>query len=398
MRTGTLRPSAALARRAAAVMPQGNTRSTVFVAPSPPYAARGAGCEIEDVDGRRVLDLVGNYSALVHGHAHPAVDAAVRSALGDGACFGLPTQAEVALAEALCGRVSALERVRFAGSGTEAVMMALRLARAFTGRPGVLRFEHAYHGSYDGVVARESPGITAAAAAESVVVPFGAADGAVRALRESGDRLACVLIDLMPNRAGLRPAEPAFVDAIAAEARSRGILVVVDEVITFRLATGGLHQSYGLAPDLVVLGKLIGGGFPIGAFGGRADVMALTEPMRADAVAHAGTFTANPISATAGTAALRLLDAPAIARINELGERLRAALGAAGVPVSGRGSLLRLLDLGTAEWWSLYGAGVLVGTNGLVALSTPMDERVVDRATERICTALDSRASTNNNR
>jgi glutamate-1-semialdehyde 2,1-aminomutase len=385
--------SVALALRASASMPGANTRSTVFVPPSPPYAARGAGYEIEDVDGRRIIDLVGNYSALIHGHAHPAVEAAVRTALSSGTCFGLPTEAEIALAEELCGRIAALELVRFSNSGTEAVMMALRLARAFTGRPGVLRFENAYHGSYDAVVAQGSPGITTGAAGESVVVPFGDEERAMDALRSDGDRLACVLIDLMPNRVGLRPAEPSFVQAVATAARRRGVLVVVDEVITFRLATGGLHELYPLAPDLVVLGKLIGGGFPVGAFGGRADIMARADPTRPDAVPHAGTFTANPITATAGAAALRLLDAPAIERLNGLGDRLRATLRAAGVAVSGRGSLLRLLDIGGPdEWWALYEAGVLVGTNGLVALSTPMNEALVDHVGSSIAAVLGSSA------
>jgi glutamate-1-semialdehyde 2,1-aminomutase len=379
-----------LARRARRVLPGGNTRTTVYVPPHPPYAVRGSGVELEDADGHRLIDLQGNYTTLVHGHAHPEVTEAAWRALAAGACFGLPTSYEVELAELLCARVPALERVRFTNSGTEAVMLALRAARVFTGRPAVLRFQHAYHGSADAVLPIGAPGATAQA--DSVVVPFGDADALPRAFARYGTRLACVLIDLMPNRCGLEPASSEFIARLIEEARAHEALVVVDEVITFRLGVGGFQGDYGLVPDLVVLGKMIGGGFPVGAFGGRAAIMDSFDPSRPAHLVHGGTFAANPVTMAAGHTAVRLLDGPAIARINQLGDRLRGKLAEGGLRVTGQGSLLRLRDLAERpdDWWTLYRAGVLVAANGLIGLSTPMTTATVDEAADRVLVALGS--------
>lgn len=365
-----------LPERAAAALPGGNTRSTVFVPPRPPYAVRGAGHRLLDADGHTVVDLQANMSALVHGHGHPEVVAALCEAARELVSAGLPTESEVALAAHLVERVAALERVRFANSGTEAVMAALRLARAYTGRPAVLRFEGCYHGAYDGVLS--SPrGVPPGLAADTVLVPWGDAGALERAAAEHGERLACVLVDLMPNRAGLRPAAPEFANAVARVAREAGALLVIDEVITFRLEHGGLHAAYGLQPDLVTLGKAIGGGLPVGAFGGRADVMALFDPHRPDPLEHGGTFTANPPTMRAGLTALRLLTSEEIGRINALGDRLRAGVAALGLEVHGRGSLSRAA-IDDDLWWRLYRAGVLVGRHGLMCVSTPMDDAVID--------------------
>ena len=374
-----------LPARAAAALPGGNTRSTVFVPPRPPYAVRGAGHRLLDADGHTVVDLQANMSALVHGHGHPAVVEALTAAARELVSAGLPTESEVALAAHLVDRIAAVERVRFANSGTEAVMAALRLARAYTGRPAVLRFEGCYHGAYDGVLS--SPrGVPPGLAADSVLVPWSDADALARAAVEHGERLACVLVDLMPNRAGLRPAAPEFADAVARAAREAGALLVIDEVITFRLEHGGLHAAYGLQPDLVTLGKAIGGGLPVGAFGGRADVMAMFDPHRPDPLEHGGTFTANPPTMRAGLAALRLLTPEEIARINALGDRLRAGVAALGLEVHGRGSLSRAA-IDDDLWWRLYRAGVLVGRHGLMCVSTPMDDAAIDEVLGIFATA-----------
>jgi glutamate-1-semialdehyde 2,1-aminomutase len=193
-----------------------------------------------------------------------------------------------------------------------------------------------------------------------------------------------VLVDLMPNRAGLRPATPEFAGAVARAAGDAGALLVVDEVITFRLEHGGLQSAYDIRPDLVTLGKAIGGGLPVGAFGGREDVMALFDPHGPDPLEHGGTFTANPPTMRAGLASLELLSAAEIARINALGDRLRAGLAALGHTVHGRGSLTRVIaDDEDALWWRLYRAGVLIGRHGLLCVSTPMDEAVIDEVLER---------------
>lgn len=375
--------SDALHARALRALPGGNTRTTLFVPPHPPYALRGAGWRVVDEDGHELVDLQNNYTALVHGHAHPTVTAAAVRALEDGGSFGLPTRHEIALADVLRERVAAGERWRFANSGTEAVMIAIRVARAVTGRDAILRFAGAYHGAYDAVVAAGSPGVPVGVAADVVEVPFGDEAALLAALDAHGERLAAVLFDAMPNRAGLRPAAPAFAALLRAETERRGILLICDEVLTFRLARGGLHETYGIRPDLVTLGKLIGGGLPVGAVGGAERVMERFDPRRADAVGHGGTFSANPVTLRAGLAALEAWDDAALARLNDLGDGLRAALAAQGWTVTGRGSLLRVhVDDPAALWWRLYREGVLIAVNGLACLSTPMDEAVLARVEE----------------
>ena len=369
-----------LFERALDCMPGGNTRSSLYISPSSPYAARGSGCELEDVDGRRLIDLHGCYTVLVHGNAHPTIVEAATAAVREGACFGLPTAADVRLAEHLQERQPALERLRFTNSGTEAVMMAVRGAQAFTGRSRMLRFEGCYHGTYDAVVNDGARGRPSSLETEVITVPYGDAESFVEALDCHDGHLACVLMDLMPNRAGLVPAAAGFVDLVRRETEARGIVWIVDEVITFRLSYGGLQDEYEATPDLTTLGKIIGGGFPVGAFGGRADIMKVFDPRGPDAVEHGGTFSANPVTMSAGLAALRLLDRDEIQRINGLGDRLRRELQGLGYRVNGRGSLLRIIEDTDmmALWWRLYRSGVLIAKNGLVSVSTAMNDVTID--------------------
>lgn len=369
-----------LYERALQSLPGGNSRSTLFVAPHPPYAARGEGCELVDVDGHRVVDLQNNYTALIHGHAFAPVVRAATAALAQGSAFGLPTASEIELAESLAKRVGWAESWRFTSSGTEAVMMAVRAARAATGRDGLVRFANCYHGSWDAVVRRGSHGVPAAAQGDVLTLALGDGEGFTAALDEHEGRLAAVLIDLMPNRAGLQPLDPMFVRLVREQTRRRGIVLVIDEVITFRLAPGGLHSLYGIEGDLITLGKMIGGGFPVGAVGGRAELMGVFDPRRPDAVAHGGTFSANPVTMRAGVAALGAYGSVDIERVDALGESLREGLRERGWSVAGRGSLLRIGSQDpTRLWWRLYEAGVLIAGNGLVCVSTPMDEGVIER-------------------
>ncbi len=369
-----------LYERALRSLPGGNSRSTLFVAPHPPYAARGEGCEVVDVDGHRVIDLQNNYTALVHGHAFEPVLRAATAAFAQGSAFGLPTSSEIELGECLAARVGWAERWRFANSGTEAVMMAVRAARAATGRDGLVRFANCYHGSWDAVVRRGSHGVPAAAQRDVLTLALGDGEAFVAALDEHEGRLAAVLLDPMPNRAGLRPLDASFVRLVREQTARRGIALVVDEVITFRLATGGLHSLYGIEGDLIALGKMIGGGLPVGAVGGRGAFMDVFDPRRPDAVAHGGTFSANPVTMRAGLAALEAFGPADIERIDALGDRLREGLRGRGWSVTGRGSLLKIGSQDpTALWWRLYEAGVLIAGNGLVCVSTPMDEAVIER-------------------
>jgi glutamate-1-semialdehyde 2,1-aminomutase len=381
--------STSLYERALSSLPGGSTRATTFAPPAPPYAVKGAGAFLVDADGHEVIDFQGNQTSLVHGHAHPEIVAAIIEAAANGTAAGLPMPAEVELAGRLVDRIPSVERIRFANSGTEAVMHALRVARAFTGRTKILRFAGAYHGTYDDVVGEPARGIPAGVRDWVVTLPVGDEAAFRSALAEHGHELACVLVDLMPNRAGLVPATSSFAELLRSETKAHDVLLVVDEVITFRLATGGLHSEYGLDPDLVVLGKVIGGGLPVGAVGGREEVMAVTDPRSKDGLDVGGTFTGNPVTMRAGAAALDLLDAAAISRINGLGDRLREELWERGLRVTGRGSLLRIDSADPVDlWWRLYRAGVLIARGGLSAVSTPMDERTVDVLLERFDDAL----------
>ncbi len=384
-----LRASAALHARALACMPGGNTRSTLFISPSSPYVARGHGYEVEDVDGHRLIDLLGNYTALVHGNAHPAIVAAAVAAIESGNSFGLPSAADVGLAERLHERQPALVTLRFTNSGSEAVMMAIRAARAWTGRDRFLRFAGCYHGIYDAVASDGAPGRPAALEAEVLSAPVNDAAGFLAALEAHGDELACVLMDLMPNRAGLVPATAEFVQLVRQETERRGIVWIVDEVITFRLSLGGMQDWYDATPDLTVFGKVIGGGFPVGAFGGREDIMQVFDPRQPNAIDHGGTFSANPVTMSAGLAALDLLSQDEIERINSLGDRLRTQLQGLGYEVSGRGSLLRIVgDVDMSRlWWRLYRSGLLIAHNGLMSISTVMDDEVIDLVVRRFAGA-----------
>jgi glutamate-1-semialdehyde 2,1-aminomutase len=378
----------ALFARAVEVMPGGNTRSTLFVAPHPPYAVRGEGPYVTDADGHRTVDCNNNYTALIHGHADPEILAAAATAAANGTAFGLPTAYEVEMAEVLSARMG-LPQWRFCNSGTEAVMMLLRGARAHTGRDVVVRFDGSYHGTYDGVVSTDAPGVPASVADGSIVLPQNDVAALEETMERHGDRVAAILLDLMPNRAGLRPVSREFAQAARASSTAHGALLAVDEVITFRLGVGGLHQSYGISPDLVSLGKVIGGGFPVGAVGGRADVLGAFSPLGHGPVGWGGTFSANPVTMAAGLVALRRFTEVDVTRLNAQGARLRSHLVEAGLSVNGYGSLLRVMvEDTTATWWRLYEAGVLAGTNGLLALSTAMTDDVVDVVGVRVVDAL----------
>lgn len=363
-----------LTERANRVMVRGNTRSTVFVPPHPPYAAKGEGCHVTDAAGHKVIDANNNYTALIHGHSDPDIGDAVRQQLTSGTAFGLPTEVEVQLAELLAQRTG-YERWRFSNSGTEAVMTAIRAARAATGRDMVLRFEGSYHGTSDPVVAQSAAGITAGNRQDVIVLPQGDWDAFDEAMAQHGRNIAAVLIDLMPNRAGLQPASHKFVRHVREVTQQLGVLLIVDEVITLRIALGGLTEEYSITPDLVTVGKIIGGGFPVGAVGGPERILKVFDPLGSRSVGWGGTFSANPISMIAGKVALEKFGATRIEALNAKGEHLKKRLEKAGVRVAGRGSLVRITEQLPADdlWWSAYERGLLIGTNGLIALSTPMN-------------------------
>ena len=384
-------PGEPLAVRARAVIPSGTSRSTLFVPPAAPIARNGRGAWITDESGARILDCNNNYTALVHGHCFEPIARAVREALDAGTAFGLPTRREIELAELLCDRTG-YAQWRFCNSGTEAVMQAIRCARAVTGRDVIVRFDGSYHGTSDPVTDPGKAGIAKAQQETVTVLPQGDLAALRKEFDDNGQRIAAVLIDLMPNRAGLQPADPEFVTGVRDLTTCNGALMVVDEVITFRLSRGGLCPSYGVTGDLATFGKLIGGGLPVGALAGRADVMSAFDATSGPQIAWGGTFNANPLTMAAGLAAVQTYDHAVIDELNSRGDDLRLRIGTAGVRVNGRGSLMRIMeDIDTVDlWWALYRRGVLVGTNALVALSTPMTDDELDFAAEAIVGAVEA--------
>ncbi|MGW9331128.1 aspartate aminotransferase family protein [Bosea sp. NPDC055594] len=407
--------SSALYERACGVMPGGNTRTTVFMAPYPIYAVRGAGARVYDADGHERLDFINNYTSLIHGHAHPQIVKAAKEQLDNGTCFAMPTESEVSLAGLLCERIESADAIRFMNSGTEAVMMAVKAARAYTLRPKIAKLEGAYHGSYDLVETSEesspenwgedaparvaySAGTPESVLNEVVVLPLNDTAKAEAILRANARALAAIIIDAMPPRAGLIPCRPDFLAMLRRVADEFGIVLISDEVISFRLGYHGAQGAFDFEADLITLGKIIGGGFPIGAVAGNAKVMSVFDGTKGKPPApHGGTFNANPMSMTAGRTAMELMDRAEFARIDALGDQLRAdvtqlfAEERFPAQITGRGSLARLhmkstpiLDyrsgypspeerhMMNALFRSLINNGILIGSTGLMAISTAM--------------------------
>ncbi len=329
--------------RACEVLPGGvdsPVRAFGKVGGTPYFVARASGAYVWDVDGRRYTDYVQSWGASILGHAHPAVVEAVQRAAADGTSFGAPTEREVLLAEAIRQRVPSCARVRLVSSGTEATMSAVRVARGFTGRDKVIVFEGCYHGHADTLLAAggsglatfglpASAGVPGSAVADTVVVPY-------NRVPEVGDDVACVIVEPVAANMGLVPPAPGFLEGLRAACDRAGALLIFDEVITgFRLGPGGAQAAYGVTPDLSCFGKVIGGGLPLAAFGGRADVMAVLAPE--GPVYQAGTLSGNPLATAAGLAVLDLLDDAAYrqlaGRAGQLGEWLTDVIGEAGLPV-----------------------------------------------------------------
>jgi len=396
--------SAARHRRAVAVMPGGDTRTTSYHPPYPLTMERGSGPYLFDVDGNRYIDLIGNYTSLVHGNAYPPIVEAAEAQLAKGTAWPARNDHQLELAELLVERVASVEQVRLCNSGTEATMLCAYIARAVTGRRKVAMARFGYHGSLEefevGFGGHEGP--------DTVLARHGDVEDFARLLAEHGGEVACVILEPVMGSAGLSAAPAGALAAIAEATRSAGALFVADEVISLRLATGGAQQLHGVEPDLTAMGKIVGGGFPVGAVGGRAEYLAVTVPP-APRLVHSGTFNGNPVTAAAGVVSVRELTAERIAAMAARAERLEAALVSAaaefGVPFSTRraGSLLQCFcsaeppvanqlrtdgEPATAFHLAALNEGLFFAGRGLMALSTVMDDALIDDIAERGRAAL----------
>jgi glutamate-1-semialdehyde 2,1-aminomutase len=314
--------SAALFQQAQQLIPGGvnsPVRAFKSVNLQPPFIQRAAGARVYDVDGNVYIDYVGSWGPLILGHAHPQVVAAVQQAAADGCSFGAPTEREVRLAQLIVEAFPAMDMVRMVNSGTEATMTAIRLARGFTGRDIIMKFAGCYHGHADSLLVKagsgamtfgvpDSPGVPAALARHTLTVPFNNLVAVRQALEQHPEQVACVIVEPAAGNMGLVPPEPGFLEGLRQVTREHGTLLIFDEVITgFRVAYGGMQTLYNIDPDLTALGKVIGGGLPVGAYGGRREIMERMSPV--GPVYQAGTLSGNPLAMAAGIATLELLRA-----------------------------------------------------------------------------------------
>lgn len=396
-----------LGERARAVLPGGYGRSTMaLIGASSPFVARGSGYELVDTNGRTLIDCHNNFTSLIHGNRHPEVTAAAKAAIDRGSCFGLPGDYEIEHAEHLMARVPGAERVRYTNSGTEAVMLAIRTARAHTGRDKVVFIDRAYHGTSEPALvtggARAKRGVPDGVSKDIILLRLNDSELLQQTIASHGESLAAVVLDLLPNRAGLQPVSPEFAREVHRICEEFGIVLISDEIISFRMSWGGSLAAHGIEPGLVTLGKVIGGGMPVGAVLGKEEIMMELDPTDPDGLEHGGTFSGNPVTMIAGRKALELFTPEEVERLNSLGERLRRNLS--GAPecerweIRGDGSLARPfkydLDAEAQKeaqrrlWWEAYRRGVLLTQNCLAALSTPMNEAIIDEVSERLIEAI----------
>ena len=420
--------SAALFERAQKVLPGGVSRNTLLRGDHPLYVSHAKGCVITDVDGVERLDFANNMASHIHGHAFEPIVSAVSAQLTKGFAFTMATEAEILFAEHMVGRSPNFDKIRFMNSGTEAVMAGMKAARAFTGRTKIAKVEGSYHGAYDYAEVSQAPtpenwggadhpnpvplaqGTPGSVLEDMIIIPFNEPEKAIAILNEQADDIACVLIDPIPHRIGMVPVSAEFVTALSKWTRANGALLMYDEVITFRSEVGGMQSRFDISPDLTSLGKMIGGGFPVGALAGREAIMEVFTNGR---LPHSGTFSANPITMTAGRVAMELFDAQAVKRLNALGDytaaRLREVIRLADIPasVTGSGSLYRIhlkaeapknyrdthpsqaeKKATNAFINSLYDNGIMMIHTGALTLSTPMTESHIDQLADAVLTSL----------
>jgi glutamate-1-semialdehyde 2,1-aminomutase len=398
---------------ACAAMPGGNTRASIHVDPFPLTMARGEGARLWDLDGHEYADFLSEFTAGIYGHSHPAIRKAIEAALSGGLNFGAHTEIEARFAAAVCARFPSIELVRFTNSGTEANLMAVSAARAITGRPKILVFGGGYHG---GVFYFRGHGSPLNAPFEFLLGRYNDIEALETLVRPHRHELAAILVEPMQGTTGCIPAERGFLAGLRALANETGALLIFDEVMTSRLAPGGLQEVHGILPDLTTLGKYLGGGMSFGAFGGRAEIMERFDPRRPDAFQHAGTFNNNVLTMNAGLVGLTELYTPERARaLNQSGDRLRQRLNAVvrrpglAMQFTGIGSMMsvHMADgpirseedaargngaLRDLFWFDLVASGIWFAKRGMFALSIVLDDEDGDKLVAAVEEFVQTRA------
>jgi glutamate-1-semialdehyde 2,1-aminomutase len=401
-------------------MPGGDTRSVTFYKPFPTFMKYGQGFTIVDVDGFEYIDFQNNYNSLIHGHAHPRITEAVTKQIQLGTVYGSPAESQFLLAEELCNRLPGADKIRFCNSGTEATLLAIGLARYFTQRYKILKMEGGYHGSHDvGQISikpaletvgptekphsvPENAGIPPNVLKDCVVAPFNDINITEKIIAQNHHELAAIIVEPVAGSCGMIPPEPGFLEMLRETTTKFKIPLIFDEVLSFRLSRGGCQELYGIVPDLTALGKIIGGGFPVGALAGSNKYLNHFAPDKARFLGHSGTFNGNPVTMSAGLAALTELTVSEIDRINRLGGKLRTDLRNVlneleiTVQVTGTGSLAQIhftdrqvkdwrsaatadLDLRTIFHLLLLEKGIFAATRAFFNISTPMGATEVNK-------------------
>ena len=402
-----------LHHRAGRFMPGGDTRSVTFYHPFPAFMKYGRGFNLVDVDGIEYLDFQNNYNSLIHGHAHPKITEAVAKQIQLGTVYGSPAESQFLLAEELCQRLAAADMIRFCNSGTEATMLAIGLARYITRRYKILKMEGGYHGSHDvgqisikprlestGPIENphsvpEHPGIPPNVLKDCIVAPFNHLKQTESIIGQHHQDLAAIIVEPIAGSCGMIPPAPGYLEMLRETASRYKILLIFDEVLSFRLSRGGCQEHYGIVPDLTALGKIIGGGFPVGALAGSKAYMNHFAPGNPEFLGHSGTFNGNPVTMAAGLVTLTELTVAEIDRINRLGKKLRAGLRTVldklqiTAQVTGAGSLAQVhfTDREVRDWRSAAAArtdlralfhlllldkGIFASTRAFFNISTPM--------------------------
>ena len=418
---------------ATSYLPGGDSRNSIFWEPYPIYVESAYGCHVVDADGADRLDFINTMTTLILGHSPKPVMDAVRDQLDGGVAYNAPSRHHVRLAKLLCERIPSFDLVRFTNSGTEATLNTIRAARAITGKGKFAKAEGGYHGTHDAVTVSlrvnpdiagdaEKPDAVASSAGlaegvldQVVIIPFNNLAASKKILEDNKDDLAAVIVEPLLGSAGMVPATPEFLGMLRDFTEANGIILIFDEVISYRVAPGGAQQYYGITPDMTSLGKIIGGGFPVGAFGGRRDIMELYDPTKGPKITHAGTFNANPVTMLAGAVTLESLTPQVYRELAELTEVLRQGIREVGsryevpVQVTGLGSLFGIhFTEGNVENWrdiaagdkdltkdmflGLLNEGIFTATNLVGALSTAITETEVNAFVDAFGKVLARRA------